>query len=192
MSFNYSRIKPFLFSLIGLMLITNVSFVGAKPTSEKLSASPVKLRCNYRKNPIGMEVQNPDFSWQIETSENNWLQSAYQIIVSSDPNLLTEKNCDVWNTGKVQSGESVSIPYEGPDLDMQQRYFWKARVWDSNGNPSSWSEPAFWEMGLNGTDWSAKWITNPESEKRSQPENIHWIWLPDQDALNVPDGGSCN
>ena len=172
-----------------VFLIINFSCSYAKTSGYKSEnqSVPVILRCNYLVNPLGIEDLNPDFSWQIETSENNWLQSAYQIIVATNPKLLTENKNDVWNSGKVENGESVSVRYEGPDLNMQQRYFWKVRVWDNNGNPSSWSEPAFWEMGMNKREWSAKWIANPESEKNTQPENVRWIWLADQDALDVPD-----
>ena len=186
MSINFKQTNVVLFIVSSLMLLCNVTILNANPISGETSY-PVALKCNYRVNPIGLEDRNPFFSWQIQTSENNWLQSAYQVIVATNPKLLTEKKSDVWNSGKVQSGESVSIKYEGPDLNMQQRYYWKVRVWDKNGNFTSWSESAFWEMGLKSNNWSAKWIVNSESEKNTQTDNIRWIWLPDQNALDVPD-----
>jgi len=155
------------------------------PTESK--AVPVNLKCEYLVNPMGIEKVNPNLSWQTSSTENNWLQSAWQIIVSTSPDRLTEKDCDVWNSGKISGGESVSIPYEGPAVVSQKSYYWRVRVWDTNGKPSSWSEPAFWEMGmLNTADWSAKWISDSGNEAKSDRESIRWVWLPDQDATNVP------
>ena len=62
-------------------------------------------------------------------------------------------------SGKVQSSESVQVAYAGKPLKSRMRCFWKVRVWDKDGNPSPWSEPATWTMGLlKNTDWTAKWI----------------------------------
>src|SRR5438093_7386311 len=39
---------------------------------------------------------------------------------------------------------------------------WKVRTWDLNGEPSPWSDPAFWEMAfLERSDWKARWIASP-------------------------------
>ena len=100
--------------------------------------------------------------------------------------MLTEKDCDVWNSGKILGSESVCIPFEGPKVDSEIRYYWRVKVWDKNGNPSTWSELAFWEMGILSPDeWSAKWIARIDNTTISDRQNIHWIWLPDQDATNV-------
>lgn len=150
-------------------------------------AVPQNLKCNYLVNPMGIGKKTPGLSWQIATSENNWLQSAYQILVSTNPDLLTEDKCNVWNSGKIAKGESVCIPYQGDALQSKKRYYWKVKVWDTAGNASQWSDVAFWETGLlDAKDWSAKWIFNPNSTQQKDKENIRWIWLPDQDALNVP------
>ena len=148
---------------------------------------PVKLRCEYMIDPFGIEKMNPNLSWQTNTTENNWLQSAYQIIVATDPKLLTEKDNDVWNSGKVLGGESVGILYNGPKLISQQKYYWKVRVWDTSGQPSAWSEPAHWEMAiLNKNDWTAKWISHIDNSAKSDRDDIRWVWLPDQDPTDVP------
>jgi alpha-L-rhamnosidase len=179
-----SRILVILAFLLTQVLLSQA--VTIKSVSE-VKTIPVNLRCDYRVNPLGIENQKPNLSWQTSTSENNWLQSAYQIIVSTSPELLTEKKCDIWNSGKILGSESVCISYEGLKVDSQMRYYWRVKVWDENGNPSTWSEPAYWEMGiLNHNEWSAKWIARIDNNNTSDRENIRWIWLPDQDATNVP------
>jgi alpha-L-rhamnosidase len=46
------------------------------------AAVPQKLTCNYRVNPVGIGNTAPNLSWQIATTENNWLQSAYSALFS--------------------------------------------------------------------------------------------------------------
>jgi Glycogen debranching enzyme len=148
---------------------------------------PVELKSNYLVNPIGIGNSTPTFSWQITGTENNWLQSAYQIIVSTSPDLLSVEKCNVWNSGKVKGTESVCIPYLGRSTESEKRYYWKVKVWDKNDQPTQWSETALWETGvLNNVDWTAKWISRPDNDLQSEKKNIRWIWLANQDALDVP------
>jgi alpha-L-rhamnosidase len=103
-------------------------------------------------NPIGLDVQQPRFSWQLVTDKRNVAQTAYEIIVSAD-------KAPLWKSGKVTSDQSVQVAYAGTALQSGKKYSWKARVWDNNGKASSWSEPAFFQMALlNAADWKAKWI----------------------------------
>ena len=56
----------------------------------------------------------------------------------------------------IQDGH---IAYAGPTLQSRQRCFWKVRSWDGDNQPSNWSAPAWWEMGLLGKgDWHGQWI----------------------------------
>jgi alpha-L-rhamnosidase len=162
----------------------SVAFANSYAAESK--AVPVNLRCNYLNNPLGVE-KRPSLSWQIQASENNWLQSAYQILVSSSPERLTEQDADVWNSGIVTDGNSVSISYGGQELKSRQRYYWKVRVWDSENHPSPWSEPTFWETSmLSESDWSASWISYPDREGMADRKRIKWVWLPGQDPTDVP------
>jgi alpha-L-rhamnosidase len=106
-------------------------------------------------NPIGLDIKQPRFSWQLVSDRRNVMQTAYEIKVTS-----SEKNKDiVWESGKISSGQSVMVTYSGKSLQSSHRYFWQVRVWDNNGNLSPWSEPAFFQTGFfNTTDWKAKWI----------------------------------
>jgi alpha-L-rhamnosidase len=57
------------------------------------------------------------------------------------------------------SDRSVHVPYAGAALQSGKKYTWEVRVWDNNGKPSAWSEPAFFQTALLSTaDWHAKWI----------------------------------
>ena len=138
-----------------LMLIFILS--AAPATFAALSVS--NLKCEYKINPVGIDVEKPRLSWIIESDKRGVLQSAYELRVApTEKDVKSGKNLS-WDTGKVMSDQSIHVEYTGPALESRQRVFWQVRVWDNNGKKSGWSEPAFWETGLlNSSDWSAQWI----------------------------------
>ena len=119
------------------------------------------LICEYHTDPMGIDIQKPRLSWQMLSAENNVLQTAYEIKVTDQ----SAKGSEVWNSGKVNSAQSVNVAYEGPALKSMQRVYWQVRIWDNNNKASAWSAPAFWEMGiLEPESWKASWISM-DSEK---------------------------
>ncbi len=125
---------------------------------DKLSV--VNLTCEYKTNPLGIELPNPGLGWQLKSDERNQSQSAYQIIVSDDPELLNTGKGNIWDSKKVNSDQSILIKYSGAPLKPGEKYYWKVKTWDKNNIESDWSETAFWQMGLlSEADWkNAKWI----------------------------------
>jgi alpha-L-rhamnosidase len=119
-----------------------------------------QLDCAYRNNPIGIDVLSPGLSWKLQSAKHNIMQTSYQIVVSSSLSNLNKNIGDVWDTKKVNSGQSLQIKYKGKKLLSSKTYYWKVRVWDNFGHESGWSDSAFWQMGLlNTADWKgAKWI----------------------------------
>jgi alpha-L-rhamnosidase len=119
-----------------------------------------QLDCEYRNNPIGIDVLSPSLSWKLQSSKHNVMQKAYQILVSSSLNNLNKNIGDVWDSKKVNSGQSLQIKYKGIKLLSARTYYWKVRVWDNYGNKSAWSTFALWQMGLLSVeDWkAARWI----------------------------------
>jgi alpha-L-rhamnosidase len=150
------------------------------------SATPVHLRCEYLENPLGIDAAAPHLSWQSDNAERNWRQTGYEILVASSEESLQAGKADVWDSGKVDSAESVGIVYRGPALESRRRYYWKVRVWDAAGQASEAAAGAWWETGLlHATDWRAKWIRWKNSEDDADRRGIRWIWLPGKDALAV-------
>lgn len=133
-----------------------------------------KLRCEYKTDPIGIDVPRPRLSWQLSSSEKNVLQTSYEIRVAESEAALV-KGKTFWTTGKQLSDESTHVEYAGPALVSGYTYYWQVRVGDNHGHISDWSKTATWEMGLlNPADWKAKWITPNlvEDEKKSNPSPI--------------------
>lgn len=155
-----------------------------------LNASPVHLRCEYLTNPLGIDIEKPTLGWQSDSKEPNWRQTAYQILVASNADLLSNRGkADVWDSGKQSSSESASVAYNGPALESRKRYYWTVRVWDAKGHVSSSAEAAWWEMGLlHPSDWKAQWIRWQNPEESADEAGIRWVWVPGQDALKVVPG----
>ncbi|MFZ0827221.1 MAG: family 78 glycoside hydrolase catalytic domain [Verrucomicrobiia bacterium] len=122
------------------------------------------LRCDYAVNPLGVDSPHPRLFWILESRERGQRQSAYQILAASSPKNLADDNGDLWDSGKVDSGETIQIPYRGVELKSAQPVFWKVRAWDAGGKVSAWSRPATWTMGvLADSDWRARWISAPDT-----------------------------
>jgi len=129
---------------------------------------PVDLSCGFRDNPVGMDVKNPTLSWTIQSNPDarGMKQMAYQVLVSTTPELLRQDIGDLWNTGKVYSDKMGQIQYAGKPLVSSKSCFWKVRIWDERDHPSDWSSDAFWITGiLNENDWKAQWISAAGAEK---------------------------
>ncbi|MGB2824433.1 MAG: family 78 glycoside hydrolase catalytic domain, partial [Phycisphaerae bacterium] len=121
---------------------------------------PECLRCEYRIDPLGIDVKRPRLSWIVESDRRCQKQTAYRILVASSEVLLAADKGDLWDSGKVASDATAQIVYAGGPLRSRMRCWWKVRVWDASGRPSAWSSPAAWTMGLlREADWKqARWI----------------------------------
>ena len=163
---------------LALVLCLLVSALGY---GQQLPSSAVAdLRCEYGVDPLGIDAAAPRLGWRMVSDRNGARQSAYQVLVASSPEKLTEAGADRWNSGKVTSPASVHVTYRGKTLRSRDRCYWKVRVWDETGSPTDWSAPARWTMGLlDTTDWHARWISSkyaPVSTLRtsfvSEPQNF--------------------
>jgi alpha-L-rhamnosidase len=125
--------------------------------------APVRLRCEHLSEPLGVDTAAPRLSWSLESPRRGDLQTAFQVLVSSAPDLLASDIGDLWDTGKIQEDRRSDLEYGGEPLSSCARYHWKVRWWDRDGAASPWSEPASFVTGfLREEDWKPKWITARE------------------------------
>ncbi len=134
--------------------------------------TPVRLRCDYRENPLGIDNTKPRLSWWLDSGDSaarSQRQTADQVLVSSRREALDRDEGDLWDSAKVLSGQAVLVEYEGQRLTSRLACHWKVRVWDQNGKPSRWSAPGCWTMGLlEPEDWMAQWIAE-DGQKAAEP-----------------------
>ena len=140
--------------------------------AEKETALTVKnLRCEYKVDPIGIDVRKPRLSWELVSAEKGVLQTSYEVRVAGSEAELA-KGKVIWDSGTQASDISVQVEYAGPAVASGRIYYWQVRVADNHGHLSDWSRTARWEMGLlDAADWKAKWITPnlAEDETKSNP-----------------------
>lgn len=135
----------------GLLFIVIVSILTSCTLFQKPSGVSVHdLRCEYLTNPIGIDVQLPRFSWKFidPDHERGQRQTAYQIIVSQLADEEGAPNIKMWDSGKTKSPMSVNNEYKGAELKSNRKYYWKVRVWDKDGNPTTWSSESFFPWVL--------------------------------------------
>ncbi|MBU1187109.1 MAG: family 78 glycoside hydrolase catalytic domain, partial [Acidobacteria bacterium] len=119
---------------------------------------PTDLRCQYVKRPMGLDTKEPVFSWIPEHTERGQVQTAYRLLVSTNP-VCAEG--DMWDSGQVKSERTAFIRYEGKVLESNTSYYWKIKYWDKEETESEFSKAACFETGLLDIekDWKASWIT---------------------------------
>jgi len=146
--------------LAGLLAWVSVpAGVHASDNASPARITPVQVRCEYVRDPLGVDSPAPRLFWELESTSRSQRQTAYQILTASSADALARDQGDLWDSGQVASDQTIQIPYAGPPLDSAQQVFWKVRVWDGEGRASAWSRPGSWTVGLlNEADWQARWI----------------------------------
>lgn len=132
--------KSILISLLALLMMGCQVSGGS---SLKVEETTVEMR----KNPEGVAVSAPRFSWQLVTDKQDVMQTAYQIEVADSEKGLQAGSGLVWNSGRVESGQSVLVKYAGASLESGQKYWWRVTVWTNTGDKAQ-SSIQYWSMAL--------------------------------------------
>jgi len=80
------RQQNFLVSIAFAFLVAGMAFGEIKITD---------LRCEYRRDPLGIDITAPRLSWKLESDARGVVQTAYQVLVASDAKQLDEGNPDL-------------------------------------------------------------------------------------------------
>jgi alpha-L-rhamnosidase len=104
------------------------------------SITALGLTCEYAVDPLGVDSAQPRFGWVLKSDARGQAQSAYQILVAGSEKKLKADVGDKWDSGKVASDQSVNVEYRGKPLTSGEKCYWKVRVWDHQGRPSTWSK----------------------------------------------------
>ena len=120
---------PALFRVVGIAMFCLVSAMA-------IALTPVHLKCEYQTKPLGVDTIRPRLAWWFDSSRRGEIQTAYQVVVASSAAKLKAGKYDLWNSKKIQSGQSTQVEYEGKELKSNIECLWKVRVWDRDGKVS--------------------------------------------------------
>lgn len=131
-----------------LFILALVTFLAGSGIPE--NKAPSGLIVEFIREPAGVSIMDlkPEFSWILPSTAVS--QKAYQILIASTEEMLKKDNADVWNSGKT-TGKISSEVESGIILKPGKRYFWKVKIWNEKGFPSSFSGIQFFKTGtVNG------------------------------------------
>ncbi|WP_314220444.1 family 78 glycoside hydrolase catalytic domain [Streptomyces zaehneri] len=110
-----------------------------------MNAAPTCLRADELEQPLGLGNRRPRLSWWLPPGSRE--QFAYRVGTGTG-----------WDSGRVDSADSMHVPYGGPPPGSGERITWRVKVWTDLGE-SAWSGEAWFETGLlEPADWQARWI----------------------------------
>lgn len=140
-----------------VFVLSSLFFSCGKNTSQSV---PGNLKCEYLVNPLGIDTENPRFTWQVVSENPGMEQQAFSLIVGTDSAQVAGGKGNVWESGVVSSS-TIPAVYSGPELQPHTRYFWNVKIRDNNGAWSESSEVAAFETGFMGkANWKGHWITD--------------------------------
>jgi len=120
------------------------------------------LCTEYTTTPLGFDVLQPRFSWQMVSKIPGSFQKAYQIKVTDEAGQV------VWDSGKTKSNVSLNIKYSGTALRPTTRYHWIVCVWDQSQKKhvaESWFETGLMNPDPQLTAWNgARWIGGTDDD----------------------------
>lgn len=85
----------------------------------------IRVTCNHESNPAPF-AGNPVFGWSFTGDSQELMQKAYRL------QIFAEQDAEpVYDSGRVESGESVDVKAEGFQTSPRERYTWRVQIWDS-------------------------------------------------------------
>lgn len=127
--------------------------------SQENLCKPINLRCDYIKNPLGVDNVSPRLSWRLQDQRMEARQNAYRIIVDTDSITIASGNGKIWDTGEVKSDNTL-VPFLGQKLSPFTKYYWAVQVRDKDSKLTQ-SDIASFETGMMDiANWKGAWISD--------------------------------
>ena len=144
---------------IVLLLLAIIALVSC---NDKLNISITNPNVEQQFHEQALATNQPRFSWNYETLENEVVQQNYRIIVATTPENAQNSIGDLWDSGVIPSNQMLYIPYAGKELKSRDKAYWKVitTITAKGGKKAKIeSEVKSFEISLlNQEDWQAKWI----------------------------------
>ncbi|MCR5033624.1 MAG: glycoside hydrolase family 78 protein [Lachnospiraceae bacterium] len=110
------------------------------------------LKCNYQRNPIGISLEHPVFTWNVTDGKGERI-TCTEFELAEDPAF-----------GRIvhtEKGKALQSPYT-PQVELQpgKTYYWKIKAADDCGDAGE-SPVATLEGGHSESSFRGQWITSP-------------------------------
>ena len=141
-----------------LLLFALITLASCNDTLTIAVTNP-NVEQQFHEQPLA--TNQPRFSWNYETTENEVIQQNYRIIVATTAENAQNGIGDLWDSGVVPSNQMLYIPYAGKELKSHDKAYWKVitTVTAKGKKAKVESEVNSFEISLlNQEDWQAKWI----------------------------------
>ncbi len=105
-----------------LLSLACILFVTATGQAQNLP-EPSGLSAEFLRSPEAAVITDatPELAWVFPQSGNQ--QSAYRILVATSPYLLKEGRANCWDSGRIESSQSVNVSYAGSPLKGNSVYW---------------------------------------------------------------------
>lgn len=107
----------------------------------------VNMRTEYLTNPLGIDAQQPRFTWEYAGKIKDSSISLYEIYLGTHPDSL-----------QLYNSRIKLLPHT--------KYYWRVTVWHENDTQKTVSELATFETAkFMNNDWVARWITDNKNKE---------------------------
>ena len=131
-----------------------------------------EVTTEMQKNPEGVSEIHPRFSWQFTSDKQDVMQTDYQIEVAHSEKDLKSGSNLVWKSDRINSDQSLLIPYAGRPLESGKEYYWRVTIWTNTADKLQ-SDVQRWSMALlNDSEWKASWIGLKDSIRLNDTRTI--------------------
>lgn len=167
--------KRFLSTLLTVSILgsTALPMVSIAAQQESLTVTGGKVLS--LSEPLGIEG-TPSFSWTVESTQRNDAQKAYRLIVAKSQEDAAKGNATVWDSGRVESDNTIDVVYEGPALESRTFYYWRVTVYSTRGGEADSAVFRF-STGVQSEEWTGEWIGYPQEKGTLNLTGSKWIWL---------------
>ncbi len=112
-------------------------------------SAPSGLMCETMAEPAEARItdSHPEFGWIVPLSNQGAVQKVYRIIVASSLPSIQANQGDMWDSGMVESAQSVGVKYAGKPLSPDTTYYWRVRTWTQDGQVSPYSQAQTFRTG---------------------------------------------
>lgn len=133
-------ILPRILILAGALALLSFGF--GLSASAGAAEVPTGLSCDLLEHPEETVITTavPRFGWVYNPSFPDDGQTRYRIIVASSKVLTQRGIGDMWDSGVVNSSDSINVPYHGRQLLGNHDYYWRVQTADSRGRMGSFSD----------------------------------------------------